>query len=101
MLIKTIAGVELGGAESAVSFANAIPLVEAGERFQVEFRFNAHLNSGVYFMNAGVLGQVGQEDGYLHRLVDIAMFRILPSTDSYATAIVDFGCVPEIESIES
>jgi lipopolysaccharide transport system ATP-binding protein len=50
-------------------------------------------------MNAGVLGQTGQGDVYLHRLIDIAMFRILPSTDSYATAIVDFGCVPEIESI--
>jgi lipopolysaccharide transport system ATP-binding protein len=101
MLIKTIAGVELGGAESTVSLANAIPLVESGERFQVEFRFNAYLNTGVYFMNAGVLGQVGQEDGYLHRLIDIAMFRILPSTGSYATAIVDFGCVPEIGWIES
>jgi lipopolysaccharide transport system ATP-binding protein len=99
MLIKTIAGVEIGGAESVISLANAIPLVEAGECFRVEFRFNAYLNSGVYFMNAGVLGQTGQGDVYLHRLIDIAMFRILPSTDSYATAIVDFGCVPEIESI--
>lgn len=101
MLIKTIAGVELGGAETVVSLANAIPMVEAGACFQVEFRFNAYLNTGVYFMNAGVLGEVGEVDGYLHRLIDIAMFRILPSTNSYATAVVDFNCIPEIESIDA
>ncbi len=100
MLIKTTSGVELGGGLSASSMASAIPFVEAGNRFRVEFRFNTNLNTGVYFMNAGVVGQSGKEaDGYLHRLVDIAMFRILPDGDSYATAMVDFGCVPEIEMI--
>lgn len=100
MLIKTISGVELGGGVSASSMARAIPFVEAGKSFRIEFLFNANLNAGVYFMNAGVVGQSGQEvDGYLHRLIDIVMFRILPDSESYATAIVDFGCVPEIEMI--
>lgn len=101
MLIKTISGIELGGALSNASAAGAIPIVEAGKRIRVEFRFNANLNPGTYFMNAGVMGQSEkEEDGYLHRLVDIAMFRILPDSYNYATAIVDFGCVPEIELIE-
>jgi lipopolysaccharide transport system ATP-binding protein len=100
MLIKTISGVELGGALSTASMADAIPTVGAGKCIRVEFRFNANLNPGIYFMNAGVMGQVGNEEhGYLHRLVDIAMFRILPDNNSCATAIVDFGCVPEIELI--
>ena len=102
MLIKTTSGIELGGAESAASISSAIPFVEAGKSFLVEFRFTANLNAGVYFMNAGVLGQTGTgEDGYLHRLIDIAMFRIMPGSDGYATAIVDFGCIPEIERIEA
>lgn len=101
MLIKTTSGIELGGAVSADSIANAIPFVDAGAVFRVEFRFNANLNTGVYFMNAGVVGQIGKgEDGYLHRLVDIAMFRILPDGNSYATAMVDFGCIPEIELVK-
>lgn len=101
MLIKSVTGVELGGAESALSIANAIQYVAANKRFRVEFLFNANLNAGIYFMNAGVLGQTeNQSDGYLHRLVDIAMFRILPDDDNYATAMVDFNCVPDIEEIE-
>lgn len=101
MLIKSVTGVELGGAESALSIASAIQSVAANKRFRVEFLFNANLNAGIYFMNAGVLGQTeNQNDGYLHRLVDIAMFRILPDDDNYATAMVDFNCVPDIEEIE-
>jgi len=101
MLIKTTSGFELGGASSSTSIACSIPIVEAGKIFRVEFRFTANLNAGVYFMNAGVVGQVGKEqDGYLHRLVDIAMFRILPESDSYATAVVDFDCIPEFTVIE-
>lgn len=98
MLIKTTSGVELGGAITALSPAGGIPFVEAGATYQVEFRFNANLNSGVYFMNAGIVGhRDGQPDQYLRRSTDIAMFRILPDGDSYATALVDFGCVPEIQ----
>jgi len=102
MLIKTISGIELGGALSTATIADAIPTVGAGKCIRVEFRFNANLNPGIYFMNAGVMGQIeSEEDGYLHRLVDIAMFRILPDNNNCATAIVDFGCVPEIELIEA
>ncbi len=99
MLIKTVSGVELGGGESSNSMNKAIPFIKAGKRYGIEFRFNASLNTGVYFMNAGVLGSTAKEDGYLHRLVDIAMFRILPDKNSFTTAIVDFGCLPEIEEI--
>lgn len=100
MLIKTISGLELGGGESGTSSRDSLAYVEAGSSYRVEFRFNANLNAGVYFMNAGVIGQSGNEEGgYLHRLVDIAMFRILPDSNNYATAIVDFGCIPEIESL--
>ena len=102
MLIKSISGVELGGAVTATSTTTAIPFVEAGNSFRVEFRFTANLTAGIYFMNAGVVGQIGKgEDGYLHRLVDIAIFRISQDSDCYATAMVDFGCVPEIELIEA
>jgi lipopolysaccharide transport system ATP-binding protein len=102
MLIKTISGIELGGGSSAASIASSVPLVEAGKRIRVEFMFNANLNAGVYFLNAGVLGQIGEfSDGYLHRLVDIAMFRILPEIDNHSTAIVDFCCISKFKLIES
>lgn len=96
MLIKTISGIELGGATTAPTLASAIPFVQSGSCYKVAFQFNANLTTGTYFMNAGVLGQIGEKEGYLDRIIDGAIFRILPDTQRYATAIIDFGCVPEV-----
>jgi lipopolysaccharide transport system ATP-binding protein len=97
MLIKTISGVELGGGVSAPTQREAISVVSAGSEYQVEFRFRCSLNTGVYFLNAGVVGDVNGSETYLHRLIDIAMFRVHRVKDSAATAFVDFCCFSEIE----
>ncbi len=100
MMIKTVSGVGLGGAISNRSPAGKIPMVAAGSVYQVEFHFNCLLNSGVYFLNAGVMGDVNGSECYLHRLIDIAMFRVLPDGNSYMTSFVDFGCLPEVRLIQ-
>lgn len=97
MLIKTTSGVELGGGVSANSPRESLAYVGAGSSYRVEFRFRCALNPGVYFLNAGVVGDVDGSETYLHRLIDIAMFRVQPDTGNLATGIVDFGCYPEIE----
>ncbi len=97
MLIKTTNGVELGGAVSASSGIDSLAYVEAGSHYQVEFRFCCALNTGTYFLNAGVVGDLNGSETFLHRLIDIAMFRVLPNSNNLATGIVDFGCYPEIE----
>ena len=97
MLIKTTTGVELGGAESASTQQYSLTQVESGSTYKVEFLFLCALNPGVYFMNAGVLGDVDGTTTYLHRLIDIAPFRVLPETECLSTGIVDFGCTPTIE----
>jgi lipopolysaccharide transport system ATP-binding protein len=97
MLIKTTSGVELGGGVSAASARDSLDNVEAGSIYRVEFRFCCSLNQGVYFLNAGVVGDVNNSETYLHRLIDIAMFRVLPDSESFTTGVVDFGCYPEIE----
>jgi lipopolysaccharide transport system ATP-binding protein len=96
MLIKTTTGVELGGGASATSVRDSLTYVEAGSTYSVEFRFRCTLNTGVYFLNAGVVGGINGSETYLHRLIDIAMFRVLADTENLATGIVDFGCYPEI-----
>ncbi|MBC7193998.1 ABC transporter ATP-binding protein [Marinobacter sp.] len=101
MLIKTISGVELGGGVSASSLRDSLAYVEAGSNYRVEFRFRCALNPGVYFLNAGVVGDVNGSETYLHRLIDVAMFRVLPDTENFATGIVDFGCFPELEFQEA
>ena len=97
MLIKTTSGIELGGGVSASSVRDSLAYVEAGDIYHVEFRFCCALNQSVYFLNAGVQGDINGSETYLHRLIDIAMFRVLPDSGSLATGVVDFGCYPEIE----
>jgi lipopolysaccharide transport system ATP-binding protein len=97
MLMKTTSGVELGGAVSASTIKDSLAYVEAGSDYQVEFRFRCALNTGIYFLNAGVVGDINGNETFLHRLIDIAMFRVLPVSENLATGIVDFSCYPEIE----
>lgn len=99
MMIKTISGVELGGGASAPSPRHALSFVERESTYNVEFQFRCALNPGVYFLNAGVMGTVAQEETFLHRLIDVAIFRVLPDTGNCATGIVDFDCRPDIEQL--
>lgn len=98
MMIKTTSGMELGGAASAASMRTSLPYVEAGTTHHIEFHFQCTLNPGVYFLNAGVVGDINHNEVYLHRLVDVAMFRVLSENESLSTGIVDFQCRPVIRS---
>lgn len=101
MLIKTISGMELGGAVSAPSMDTSIPYLAPGTVIKVEFRFTCNLNPGSYYLNAGVTGTHGEENTYLHRVLDICMFKVLPLTENKSTSIIDFNCVPKLEVIDN
>ena len=91
-MIKTTSGVELGGGATASNTENSINFIESGQKLSVEFSFFCNLNPGIYFLNAGVLGEVNGNIIYLYRLLDIAMFRVLPIHKNFSTGIVDFKC---------
>ncbi len=99
MHIKTTSGVELGGAASAPPMRESLLHAEAGARLRIQFLFRCALNPGVYFLNAGVVADVDGTEMYLHRLVDAAMFRVLPDERNLGTGIVDFDCAPEIHHL--
>ncbi len=101
MLIKTLAGVELGGATSASGNKDSLAHAAAGSIHRVEFRYNCALNPGVYFLNSGVMGVVDGHDGYLHRIIDAAMFKVMPARNGFATGVVDFACVPDIQQVQN
>jgi lipopolysaccharide transport system ATP-binding protein len=100
MLIKTLAGLELGGAASSLP-ADSIPLVDAGGVVEVRFRFRCLLDSGTYFLNAGVLARVAEEETYVDRLIDAAMFRVMPQPERLATGFVDFCIGTEMALMHS
>lgn len=100
MLIKTVSGNEIGGAISAASVADGIQYVVREQCINVEFSFRCMLNPGVYFLNAGVTGVIDGVDTYLHRLLDVASFRVIHEDGCLSTSLVDFGCIPKIELCE-
>jgi lipopolysaccharide transport system ATP-binding protein len=95
MLIKTTTGLELGGAVSSTP-ARALAVVEAGSRLTVRFRFRCLLSDGAYFLNAGVVGMLDGAETYLHRVIDVGMFRVLPDAESLSTGLVDFCAEAEV-----
>jgi lipopolysaccharide transport system ATP-binding protein len=99
MMIKTITGLELGGAATAPNPASGM-LVSAGQRLQARFRFHAMLAAGVYFMNAGVTAAGPEGETYLDRIIDVLMFRVTHDADRMATGTVDFHVLPDL-SVES
>ena len=96
MLIKSISGLEFGGGISAPSIAQAISDISPDTVAHVELGFVAALNPGTYFLNAGVVGCIGEEETFLHRILDACMFRILPVAESLCTGGVYFNVLPRV-----
>lgn len=88
MMIRSMTGVEVGGAVSMLPQA-AIPLVAAGENLITRFSFRCLLHPGVYFLNAGVVAAIGEGEEYVDRRIDAVMFRVMPSLTRLATGFVD------------
>jgi lipopolysaccharide transport system ATP-binding protein len=96
MLIKTLAGISLGGGTTAQAY-RWIPQVTAGSICTVEFVFTANLAAGLYFLNAGVSGVVDGIEGFLDRKVEVAAFKILPDQATLMTGMVDFYVEPRVQ----
>ncbi|MBY0431812.1 MAG: ABC transporter ATP-binding protein [Rhodospirillales bacterium] len=87
---KTITGVELGGG-STIYTDRMIDHVPAGSLLNVRHEFTCRLIEGTYFVNVGVSGVVSSERHWLHRIVDVAMFTILPDGQTrFSNGPVDF-----------
>ncbi len=95
MMIKSLTGVELGG-HSTGREDRLLPTVESGRRLTIRFEFDCQMLPGIYFMNAGVSGILGEEWGYLHRLVDAYLFRVQDEVDLHRSGFVDFGIQAQI-----
>lgn len=88
MMIRTVTGVEIGGAVSS-SAEEALECVDAGECVKVSFEFDCRLLPAAYFLNAGVLAHGVDGEVYLDRRIDVAAFRVQPMQSSCATGVVD------------
>jgi len=99
MLIKSVSGFEIGGRVSA-PLGKGIEYIEKATHWEIRFRFRCLLNPGVYFLNAGVLGIIGETEVYLDRNIDVAMFRVQEKDNFTSTSIVDFIEPVEVAIVE-
>ena len=90
MLIKSVTGYELGGSASHAASSNGPGQVQPNSCWKISFEFNCSLSPGTYFLNAGVMGFIGEEEVYLHRLIDIAVFKVQSEKDIKMTGVIDF-----------
>ncbi|MBC6479863.1 MAG: ABC transporter ATP-binding protein [Hormoscilla sp. GM7CHS1pb] len=95
MLIKTVSGLELGGASYSLFFHEIVDF-EAEQVVKVKFKFHCMLHPGVYFLNAGVSGMVDGEFVYLARCIDAAIFRVKSQEKSCGNGTIDFKIEPSL-----
>ena len=96
MMIKTVAGVELGGAASA-RYGEGM-LATGLTRVAVRFSFRCLLAPGSYFLNAGLLGMLEAGEEFIAREVDVLMIRVQPDPLRLATGLVDFQVRPQVQA---
>ncbi|MCC7276143.1 MAG: ABC transporter ATP-binding protein [Alphaproteobacteria bacterium] len=87
-LLRTVSGTELAGGSTAAA-GRALAVVRAGEVWAVRHAFRCRLLPGTYFVNAGVSAETGAERRFLHRMVDAAMFKVMPDPDRWRAGLVD------------
>jgi lipopolysaccharide transport system ATP-binding protein len=96
MMLKLPTGFEFSGQVSHGP-GLGIEAIPAGGRARVRFPFLALLVPGVYFGNAGVLGLVGDEERYLHRILDAVIFRVEATSPRHATGRIDLALARSAE----
>lgn len=96
MTIKSVDGIVLFG-QSSHGRGGFLPLAKAGSDIEVEFRFLTHLRPGTFFFNAGCQGldEGSGERVFLHRILDVACFRIEgAATDRFTAGYYDLSDEP-------
>lgn len=83
MLIKTKRGINLGGAV-ATELAESGEMLDAGKKIQVCFSFDCPFRPGHYFINCGTTKREGENDVFVHRIVDALQFKVIDDTPSQA-----------------
>jgi lipopolysaccharide transport system ATP-binding protein len=85
-IIKSVLGTILSGMAVPRAPEDHVP---AGSEVELALRFRCQLLPGVYFANVGVHGIVDGEEGYLHRMTDRLMFRVLEGSNLSTVGPVD------------
>ena len=71
--------------------------VKKNQIYEIRHRFDCHLLQGTYLINCGVSSLSGEDQNFLHRWVDGAIFKVLPTTKNHRSGLVDLGLTTTIK----
>lgn len=89
-LLKTVEGISLYGTDSH-GLGQTHGDVQAGETITVTFAMANVLASGVYFLNCGVRDDSGETTEFMHRRVDVLMFKVRERNNQQQVGLVNMG----------
>ncbi len=89
-LIKTLEGISLYGTNT-LSLGGQPELFVAGDRLEVSFLMKNTLAAGTYFINCGVRDDNSEDSIFIHRRVDVAMFKVRQKVGVKQVGLVNFG----------
>jgi lipopolysaccharide transport system ATP-binding protein len=92
-LIKSVSGVELGG---VLHFGDEVcHSIAEGSLVDVHLPFRCLLLPGTYFFNSGVRGMRNGQLEYLHRILDVLVFRVAEEESISVSGMIDFSAARE------
>lgn len=100
VLIKTTALLDLGGAYSAPTPQEGVPIVEAGSSVEVDVEFDCVLNPGTYFLSVSAFGSLAGIEFALHGISCAEVFRVIADSEHSGISNVNFGCHTKIRLLE-
>jgi len=100
-MIRTLSGIDLGGAWSAISPNDCIQTVAAGDAANVEFKFECRLHPGDYQISLSVFARDGRLEYAMHGLIGAIAFRVEEASDDLSALHVDFSCQTKIHMQEA
>jgi lipopolysaccharide transport system ATP-binding protein len=97
MMIKSTSGVEISGATSGGDPIRRLTNIKAGTKLRASFTFKCDLAPNIYFLNAGVMAKKDGGRVYLHRIMDIVIFRVDSDDMQFSTGFTDLLTIrPEL-----
>ena len=91
-LIKTMEGISLYGTDT-ISLDKKTEVYDAGDSIDISFCLKNHLATGTYFINCGIRDECGEHSEFVHRRVDVAMFRVHQKKDIGQAGLVNLAAV--------
>jgi lipopolysaccharide transport system ATP-binding protein len=97
ILIKSLEGIALYGTDSK-SLGLSLGKVRASTKYLVRFQMKCCLSAGPYFLNCGIRDR-GDASHFLHRRVDVLMFKVVKTSDVYQVGMVNMFAQLLVESV--